>query len=395
MYKYTEQQIVFLIEKHIEHGPAWAKITNAFNKNFKTDKSENALRIAHSRYSSLYDMSEDEAYVKTLRATRSTRKTNSQLRKDNDKLLEAMSQQEDILEGIKEIVASKKFPKIAVDKPKRDATKKKMIKELLLSDLHYGKLTPDFNSVVARKRMAYLTDIFIREVQDSQKIFDVDKLIIFLGGDIIESATMHGLESATGSEFGNAEQVQLAITSLFEDLLVPLAKLGVPITIPCIPGNHDRTHKEKTYNKIGRNYLSWVIYNTLQQLCQVAKLNHVTFEIAEESYVILDVYGDRILYHHGDLANRGVGQSRLKNFRRDVEDQVGFKIDGSRSGHTHEYVVYGRGVDIVNGCLCGQDSYALNMGYSTEASQTINSYVKSKSRRTQFYNSFAPSLEVK
>jgi DNA repair exonuclease SbcCD nuclease subunit len=294
-------------------------------------------------------------------------------------------------------VYSKKFPKIKVDKKKKSAKLKKgMTKELLLSDLHYGKLTPHFNSEIARKRIQYLTHVFIREIEDSQKVFDVEKLIVCFLGDIIESYTMHGLESATGSEFGNPEQVQLAITSLFEDLIIPVAKLGIPIDVPCIPGNHDRTHKEKTYNKIGKNYFSWVVYNTLDMLCKVSGFDHVNFTIAEESYVILDIYGDSILYHHGDLANRGQGQTRLKNFRRDVEDQVGFKITGSRSGHTHQYVVYGRGIDIVNGCMCGQDSYALNMGYSTEASQTINSYVNTVdlSNRSKFYNSFAPSLEV-
>lgn len=397
---YTEEQIVFIQEQYLINGPEWLEIAEKFNKKYNDERSAVGIERAHQRYGG--DHIEDtKNIVKQLKQTARSRKSASAVRKENSLLLEHLSIIDDAKDAVTSIIRDAKLPQVKIPKPpKKSKAKKDLCKEILLSDLHYGKLVYavdgehiSFNAEIARKRMRYLADIFIREIEDSQKSFNVTKLVVALMGDIIESYTMHGLESAKGCEFNNSEQMRIATQSLFEDFIVPVAKLGIPITIPCIPGNHDRTSKEKTYNQIGVDYVTHVIYHTLEQYCKYSGITNVEFVITKQSYVVLDIFGDKILYHHGDLAFRGTGHQKLKNFRKDVEEQVGFKIRGSRSGHTHEYVVYGRGEDIVNGCLVGQDDYAHNKGYSTEASQTINDYVDTKKERTKFYKSFAVSLE--
>lgn len=397
---YTDEQIAFIQERYIIDGPEWLTIAEDFNKKFDQDRTSTAIERAFQRYGG--DIKENNNHiVKQLKQTVRSRKSATAVRKENAILLEHLSFIDDAKAAVTSIIKDAKLPKVSIPKePKTDAKKKDLCKEVLLSDLHYGKLvysvdgeTVAFNAEIARKRMRYLADVFIREIKDSQKSFNVTRLVVALMGDIIESYTMHGLESAKGCEFNNSEQMRVATQSIYEDFIVPVAKLGIPITIPCIPGNHDRTSKEKTYNQIGVDYVTHVIYHTLEQYCRYSGITNVEFVITKQSYVILDIFGDKILYHHGDLAFRGVGHQKLKNFRKDVEEQVGFKIRGSRSGHTHEYVVYGRGEDIVNGCLVGQDDYAHNKGYSTEASQTINDYVDTKKERTKFYKSFAVSLE--
>lgn len=397
---YTDEQIAFISEQHLTKDYDWFEIADNYNKKFKDDRTATAIERAYQRYGAtvVEDVSKS---VKTLVQSARSRKSASSIRKENEVLKEHLNLISDVKEAASEIIKKGKLSKIKYEKIVPSVQgKKNMCKELLLSDLHYGKLVKShdgtknsFDSTIARKRMSYLCDLFIREVKDSQKTFNVSRIILALMGDIIESYTMHGLESAKGCEFNNAEQIVVATQSLFSDLIEPVAKLGIPITIPCIPGNHDRTGYEKTYNQIGRDYMTFIIYSMLQSLCQAKGITNIDFIITNQSYVILDVFGDKILYHHGDLACKGVGHTKLKNFRRDVEDQVGFKIHGSRSGHTHEYVVFGRGEDIVNGCLVGQDDYAHNKGYSTEASQTINDYIDTKKERTKFYKSFAVSLE--
>ena len=397
---YTDEQIAFIAELHLLKQFDWFEIADKYNNKYKEDKSATAIERAYQRYgASIQEV--DAASVRTLTQMARTRKSSSNIRKENDLLKEHLNFISDAKEAASDIIKKGKIERIKYDKlVKRDTSKKNMCKEILLSDLHYGKLVKShdnndvsFNAEIARKRMSYLADIFIREIKDDQKTFNVERIIVALMGDIIESYTMHGLESAKGCEFNNAEQIVSSVKSIFSDFLLPVAALGIPITLPCIPGNHDRTGYEKTYNQIGRDYMTFIIYSMLEDLCKAAKVTNVEFIITNQSYVILDIFGDKILYHHGDLATKGVGHSKLKNFRRDVEDQVGFKIHGSRSGHTHEYVVFGRGEDIVNGCLVGQDDYAHNKGYSTEASQTINDYIDTKKERTKFYKSFAVSLE--
>ncbi len=207
--------------------------------------------------------------------------------------------QEELKQTLETAVTKIKPKTIKIPKTESNG-KRKMTMELMLSDIHYGKLTETFNLEICRNRMRKLTDIFIREFKDNRKLFDVERIIIALIGDIIESYTMHGLESARSCEFGNAMQVQSAIESILNDVLLPIAKLGVPVDVPCVTGNHDRTDTSKTFHNPGEEHLTWIIYNSLRALCEAHGLENVKFIIPKDSYTVLDIYGNNCLYEHGD-----------------------------------------------------------------------------------------------
>lgn len=294
--------------------------------------------------------------------------------------------EEELLETLKTSVTKIK-PKI-LKIPKLESNgKRKMTMELMLSDIHYGKLTESFNLEVCRERMRKLTDVFIREFKDNRKLYDVERIIVALIGDIIESYTMHGLESARSCEFGNSRQVQEAIESILNDVLLPVAKLGVPIDVPCVTGNHDRTDTSKTFHNPGEEHLTWIIYNSLKALCEAHGLENVTFHIPKDSYTTLDIYGNTCLYEHGDR----VSSSLKNNFEKVMNDrakQLNTVIHFGRFGHWHEYACWDRGRIIVNESVCGQDSFAKVLGYASSPGQTINYYIETETRPTCFYKSF-------
>jgi hypothetical protein len=265
---------------------------------------------------------------------------------------------------------------------------KKMTMEAMLSDLHYGKKTKIVNLAVLRSRLQAFRDVFLFELESKEKVgYQVEKIIVAMIGDLIESFSMHGLESAMSSEFGNAEQIQSAITSLYEDFLLPIALLGKPVHCPCISGNHDRTEREKTFNKPGKSYVSWIIYNTLKELCKAAKLTNVTFDIPEESFTTVTVYGSVVLYEHGDKLKKPDKISmETKIINR--QKQLGKTIHMARFGHWHEYICVDRGRAIVNESLPGPDSYSVENGYTSSPGQVINFYIETKNRPTSFYYSF-------
>lgn len=288
---------------------------------------------------------------------------------------------------ISDAVGNLKIERISIPKP-RPSKGRKMTMELMLSDIHYGKLTPQFNLEVCRSRMRTLTQVFLDEIERKNKEgFDVEKLIIALLGDIIESYTMHNLESAAGCEFGNAKQVQSAITSLFHDVLVPIAKTGIKVEVPCVTGNHDRTDMSRTMQKPGESNLTWIIYNSLEELCKASGLENVKFIIPEGSFIIMNIYGNNCLYEHGDNAtsNDKRGYEGLMDKRAKQADVT---LHFGRFGHYHEYACFDRGRIIVNESVCGQDSYAEVKGFKTSAGQTINYYTETSNRPTSFYYSF-------
>lgn len=270
----------------------------------------------------------------------------------------------------------------------RETKGTKMTMELMLSDIHYGKKTETFNLKVCRQRMQYLTLTFLEELNRKKKEgYNVHRILIAIIGDLIESFTFHGLESAIGCEFGNAQQVQAAINSLYHDVIVPIAKTGIAIDIPCVTGNHDRTEVLRTMHNPGENNLTWIIYNTLEELCKASGLKNIKFHISTGSYVILDIYGNNCLYEHGDNAGANTKKAYDSLMEKRAR-QHNLTIHFGRFGHYHEYQVHDRGRIIVNESVCGQDSYAEVKGFKTSAGQTINFYVETKKRPNSFYYSF-------
>lgn len=375
------------------NGKTWEQIQKNLNKKYKVEKGREAYRNVFRSYGHLFEIEDQDLFIQKLQEISRTRRASSKNAKENKKIIEALNDKEDILEQIAEIVKS--LPKRKVKLPVRKARKgkKPMTKEVMLSDIHFGKLTKDFNLEVCRRRLQELTKTMIEDIQRDQKNYDVERIIVALLGDIIESSTMHGMESMYGAEFGNARQVAEAINSLFLDVLQPLAELGIKIDVPAVTGNHDRTEHKRTMNDPGLNNLTWTIYKSLELLCNQAGYRHIKFYIPEGSYQILDIYGNKCLYEHGDAPIfKGVGRQAFENAMAKRARQENTLIDFIRTGHLHEYCMYGRGRAIQNASVCGQDSFSNILGFCSEAGQTINSYVPTKRRPTSFYRSFPVDL---
>jgi predicted phosphodiesterase len=331
---------------------------------------------------------------KDLAVIRQEREITSYVRKLEQQASEKLVLAENIHTVISEALKGLAIEKVAVKAPKAK-TGQAMTMELMLSDIHYGKKTKTFNLEVCRARMRKLTEVFLQELERKTKEgYNVERIIIALLGDIIESYTMHGLESAVGCEFGNAQQVQAAITSLYNDVILPIAKTGIKIDVPCVTGNHDRSDTSRTMNDPGVNNLTWIIYNSLAEMCKIAGLKSVKFEITKGSYIIIDIYGNKSLLEHGDNC-RSPGKKSFETLMEQRGRQNNTTIHFGRFGHWHEYAVYDRGRIIVNESVCGMDSYAEVKGYDSKAGQTINFYVATKNRPNCFYHSFPVDLSHK
>ncbi len=278
---------------------------------------------------------------------------------------------------------------------KKNKAKSDMTIEAMFSDIHYGKLTggkEKFNLSICRARIRHAVKVLLREIEQHKLYFNVERLIIAAIGDIIESYTMHGLESAIGCEFNNPKQIDEAVESLWFDVLVPLASTGLKIDFVGVCGNHDRTEPKKTMNKPGENLVTWIIYKGLARLAKIAGMTNVTFAIPEESYTTLDIYGNTCLYEHTD----NVGSPERKPFEMLIHKrskQIGKQIDFLRGGHWHEYMCFDRGRIIINESVAGQDGYSETMGFNSSAGQTINYYIRTDKRPTCFYKSFPVYLQ--
>ena len=385
---FTNQQLTAIIEAR-EQGLEYSEIANLISTKFKVNCSSEAARRAYNKYGNLFAEGNEIATTKALKDIARTKKSNANTAKENRVILESLNAQDDLLIQIKAMIQDAPAAKLLkAPKPRKVAGKPGMTVEALISDVHVGKKTDTFNVEVCRARLTQFTATIVDEIGRKRMHYNVERLVLGFLGDNIENAIMHGRESAMACEFGNPEQVRCAIELFFYEILVPLAALNINTDVVCIQGNHDREEERPTFNNPGKNSLCWIIYHTLKMLCDRSGMKNLNWILPEGVFAAVDIYGDTILYEHGDRVKGGGTKAALMSHIASRSAQLGKVVKGLRIGHFHEFSCLDNGRVIVNGSVPGQDSYAEVNGYNSIPGQVISYYVDTKNRDNRYYHSF-------
>lgn len=386
-------QIEFIVNQKDNENLGWAEITKNFNKKFQKDLGESGVRMLYIRYGDL--CSGEESHAKTLLELQRKKRVNSYANQEKKVALEYLETREDIIDTIKEVVNSIKPNDIKINKTaKPNKSKDNMTFELMLSDIHFGKKTEKVGKDELARRIHKVGRVVIDEIERESKNFNVERIVISMIGDIIENADFHGKESHKACEFGTSEQVFEAIKTLYLNIIIPIAKTGLPIDILCVTGNHDRLDQEKTYSSPGRHNLTFIIYKTLELMAERDGLKNVKFDISLSACATTQIYGNTLVIEHGDEC-KNMNRDSLNSMLSKRQTQLSKIIDFYRIGHFHEYAVYGQGRIMVNGSVAGQDSYSQVKGYNSEALQVLNYYIQTNKRPTCFFRSFPIYLDKK
>lgn len=399
--KLTDLEIAYITGLKEESSLEWADITEKFNKKFRKDKTVDAVKKTYQRHKDR--LSDPNNYLKLLKDTARTRKANSLNAKDNKTILDLFEKREDILDAIQNAV--KRLNKQAVKPltlPKPGKGRKSMTLELLISDVHVGKLTNTFNHEVLKRRLKQVADTTIKEMIRAHEHYKIDRIILAFIGDLIESATMHGVESSRGCEFGNSRQIQEAIVQFYDLIVKPIAaaaaQLGAVVDCVGVTGNHDRTEEHRTYNNPGEENTSWIIYKTLEKLCTTDKLKGVSWVIPTDPYQYIQIYGEGVVYEHYDNVKGGNKAAGIESLMSKRINQIKKPVVFIRGGHFHEPMESGIGKIVINGNVPGNDGFSTVLGFDCEPSQTLNFYIEreksdSIKRQTSFYKRFLIQLD--
>jgi hypothetical protein len=387
---YTDEQIRWIIDKRNNSKMTWKEIAEAYNAEFGANKSKNSIKKTYFRYKNI-DFSE-QAFLANARTTYSTRKRSSQLAKENRVIVEAMENSKSIVEQIDEVIKSQKFSKYSVPTYRPSKKKSNMTMEPLFSDLHMGKKSKGFDKEVALTRIKKFSAAIVGEIERNEKNYNVEKIVLAFLGDLIENSTFHGIESMAACEMTNSEQIALAIDYIFHELILPIAMTGRKMVVPCVTGNHDRDGKDKTYNYPGKTNHTWTIYTILDMLCKTKGLTNVEFIIPDGVYTTVKIYDDLVLYEHLDYV-AGNNKNALENHIAKRSKQLKKMVTFLRGGHWHECITYDKGRIVINGSICGADSFSEVKGYSSAPCQVINFYVETDNRTNSYYHTFPVDLE--
>lgn len=389
--KFTEEQIAFVLSEKSISRRAFDEIAMRLNEKFDLNKPVSGVDVKQiwEKYKNNPDALSHN--IKTLKDMARTKKSNSFTSKENRTILQLWNDRDDILDAIR--TAAKDINKIKIKpiKTTKKSSKLGITKELLLSDIHFGKKTDNFNLDICKQRLEEVVHATIGEIQRDSKEYNVDEIIVALLGDIIENYSMHVLESAKGCEFGNAKQIYEATINLFKIVILPLNQLGIKMRVVCVTGNHDRDGTDRTYHNPGEENFTHIIYNTLKNFSEFAGLKNIEFIIPKEPWTVIKIYGNTILYEHYDNC-KNADRKGLESLMTKRANQLCITIDYMRGGHFHEPTSFRNGRMQINGCLTGNDSFASVLGFNAEASQTLNTFANSK-RKYKMYRSFNILLE--
>lgn len=386
---YSDIKIKYIKALVEAHGKKWQTITDAYNDEFEEKKTTNAIRKVFQRYE-MIDL-DDDSLVTNLEKARKAAIENQKLRKTQKALLDHNIDLQDVLDQMKTIVESGTFKKYKIPKVKKSKKKKNMIIEPLISDIHFGLKTETYNVDVARKSLQTVAKVAKEELNRYEKIYNISKFNILLNGDLIQSSTMHK-DSHASCVLTNAEQLAVAVESIFLDLILPLATTGHKIDIIGMCGNHDRESYDRFTVDPGRYYYTYTIYKTLELVCKQSKLKNVNITIPNDPFLVYDIFGSYFLVEHGDLLS---GKGSMETLEKQIHKrsvQVGKLIKGIRIGHFHNDLIGSLGRYIINGSSTSNDHYSKGLGYKSRPCQLINYYVETK-RSNPYYHTLVVNLE--
>lgn len=329
-----------------------------------------------------YCNSEDYDLANLAMRLRNAQRANNQLRRVHRGSVDSTSHFNDMISAVKQATTKLNTTPfvnpLVVQKP---TGSENAILEILFSDFQIGKVGENYDSEIARKSILRYGQEIMTLINNRNNVYSLDKIIFASLGDIVEDHMKHGVQSATSTDSGLAEQMANAIKYIWEYVLNPLCSLGVPIEVVCIAGNHGSSaHKGMDMYKAGLYSYDYVIYKSLEGYCQASGHNHVQFNIPEGVFGYTDIYGHSVVYEHGyfNSATEKSMEDQLKKRGQQIKKYVEY----FRCGDMHHLCSYDNHKMVLNGAFFGMDTtgveYSGILGFNSTPSQAIMFHTDNK-----------------
>lgn len=374
---FSEQEIIDALDAA---GPGLGKTAKYLTGIGRGEVTVQLLRAWISRFDHS-DLGDAYDRAKALSALRNSRAENNTLRRDNVALADAVGGKQNFVDAVEQVTIDLEARPPVDYKPFLGTQAGTPVTvELLLSDLQIGKLSASYNTQIARRRLfEYCRTALFQIEQKANAGYRIERIVLGLLGDIIESDRKHE-NSAKATDSTSAEQIFDAISGIFEFVIEPLARLGIPLDIYGIVGNHDWDGHGLNMFEPGKSQFSWPLYRSLEMLTVRSGYSHVTWTIPEGTYAIVDFYGQKALYEHGVGVSNTENAMKAHKIKRSEQERD--YITYFRMGDKHTVTSYNGGQLVVNGAFFGAGpggaEYSEIAGYASIPGQWMGFHVQRK-----------------
>jgi hypothetical protein len=212
-----------------------------------------------------------------------------------------------------------------------------------LSDWQIGKADGDGVEGTVQ-RIVTMTDRLVRYARQMKST----QIYVVGMGDLLEGCDGFYAGQTFTVELDRRQQTRV-VRRLFRDVVVGLSRLGVPMVVSAVAGNHGENRKDgKAFTGLGDNDDVAVV----EQVAEILQANpdafgHVQFHIPDDRLeVLFDIAGRRVGFHHGHIAGSGASpQIKQRNWWRDhafMESPLG-DAEYLVTGHYHHLSVVDHG----------------------------------------------------
>lgn len=270
-----------------------------------------------------------------------------------------------------------------------------------VSDLHMGeRVRPEnvgwrneHNPEIAQERAEQMWRSNLVMLNAARSAWDIRQMVLWLGGDLM-TGYIHEEYEEENFLSPNQESI-LVFQTIASGLKLFLERSDVDhILVPTSNGNHGRTGRKIRIASYAKNSYEWLLYHHLAMYFEDEP--RVTFQIANGYNNLVDVYGFRINYHHGDAVKfaGGVGGPTIALNKRIGRIAAGVPIrwEGTERGAPHLYVqghlhtwMFPKG-SIYNGSGIGWNDFAEWIGAGYEDPVQTSFVVDEKYKMVSNFN---------
>lgn len=230
---------------------------------------------------------------------------------------------------------------------------------LFLSDIHFDEVVDpaqiqfmnEYNRDIAIKRIQHTFNTTIRLLKKEIAKPNYGGFVLALGGDIF-SGNIHE-ELAETNEASMFQSILILIDILIQGITLIKNEFG-KVFIPCVTGNHGRTHKKMRFKNRAFDNYEWIMYQFLARHFKDDPA--ITFMIPDGPDAQFSIYDKTICLTHGDQFRGGsgisgiftplmLGMARKQKRNAAVNKSFGLML----LGHFHQLITTQS--LIVNGCF--------------------------------------------